>query len=521
LLKNCCLLTIYNNFVETTVNFYLEMKKIFTTVLALTTALFVSNTANAQIANGSIAPDFTGTDLNGNTWNLYDLLDQGYSVVIDFSAAWCPPCWNYHNSGALEDLYVNHGPAGYSGVANGTTNDVMVLFIEGEGTNSLAQLQGVNAGNTYATASEGDWITGTPYPIIDNASFNSAYGISAFPTIYLVCPNRIITEVGQASTSNIYAAAQACPVATFPVDPAILSYTGETSSCSSIDLKAKLQNMGTAALTSATIKAYFNGNEIASYNWSGNLAKYAVTEVTVGQYTPTQNGSLQIKVTSTNDDVANDAVTTTIGPAVQAVNQYVTVKITTDAYGSETTWKLKKGNGQVVAQGGPYNDLQQAGSTVQTPVTVTLPAVDCYSFEITDSYGDGMCCNYGDGSYSVTDGAGTVLASGSEYTALDKKKFNVLVLGTEEEAPLNGNISIFPNPSAGNFNMNMSLVNKSNIAINVTNVMGQLVYSENKDNMAAGQHILNMDLSSLSNGMYMVNVFVGNKLYSQRISIAK
>jgi hypothetical protein len=51
--------------------------------------------------------------------------------------------------------------------------------------------------------------------------------------------------------------------------------------------------------------------------------------------------------------------------------------------------------------------------------------------------------------------------------------------------------------------------------------MGQLVYSENKDNMAAGQHILNMDLSSLSNGMYMVNVFVGNKLYSQRISIAK
>jgi hypothetical protein len=473
------------------------------------------------LANGSIAPDFTGTDLNGNTWQLYDLLDQGYSVVIDFSAAWCGPCWNYHNSGNLENLYVNHGPSGYSGVANSTTDDVMVLFVEGEGTNSLAQLQGVNAGNTYATASQGDWITGTPYPIIDNASFNSAYGIAYFPTVYLICPNRVITEVGQASTADIYTAAQACPVATFPLDPAILSYTGETSSCSSIDLKVKLQNNGTAALTSATIKEYFNGTEVASYNWSGNLPKYGVQDVTVGQYTPVQSGSLQIKVTSTNDDVANDAVTTTIGPAIQAANQYITVKITTDRYGSETTWKLKKGNGSVVAQGGPYNDLQANGTTVQTPVSVTLPAVDCYSFEITDAYGDGMCCSYGSGSYEVTDGAGTVLSSGAEYTNGEKKKFNVLVLGVEDETAINGNISIFPNPSIGNFNMNMNLVNKSNVAITVTNVMGQLVYNESKQNMAAGQHLLNLDLSSMADGMYMVNVFVGNKLYSQRISIAK
>jgi hypothetical protein len=496
------------------------MKRIFTTVLALTTALFVSNTANAQLADGSVCPDFTGTDINGNSWHLYDLLDQGYSVVIDVSAAWCGPCWNYHGSGALEDLYVNHGPTGYSGVAGNTTNDVMVLFVEGEGSNTLAQIQGTTTNQQTSGFTQGNWITGTPYPIIDNATIANQLEISYFPTIYLICPNRIITEVGQASTTDIYTAAQACPVATFPLDPAILSYTGETSSCSSIDLKAKLQNNGTAALTSATIKAYFNGNEVASYNWTGNLPKYGIQEVTIGQYTPATSGPLQVKITSTNDDVANDAVTTTIGPAVQAANQYITVKITTDAYGSETTWKLKKGNGTVVASGGPYNDLQAAGETDQTPVTVILPAVDCYSFEITDAYGDGMCCNYGNGAYEVTDGAGNVLASGAQYTTSEKKKFNVLVLGVEEEA-INGGIAIYPNPSIGNFNMNINLINKSNVAITVTNVMGQLVYNENKQNMAAGQHILNMDLSSLADGMYMVNVFVGNKLYSQRISIAK
>ena len=57
--------------------------------------------------NGSMAPDFTLIDLDGTSHNLYTYLDNGYTVFIDFSAVWCGPCWNYHTSGALEDLYIN------------------------------------------------------------------------------------------------------------------------------------------------------------------------------------------------------------------------------------------------------------------------------------------------------------------------------------------------------------------------------------------------------------------------------
>ena len=80
--------------------------------------------------DGSVAPDFTLTDLNGTSHNLYNLLDDGYTVFIDFSAIWCGPCWGYHTSGALEDLYMNHGPAGYPNVNANTTDDVMVFFIK-------------------------------------------------------------------------------------------------------------------------------------------------------------------------------------------------------------------------------------------------------------------------------------------------------------------------------------------------------------------------------------------------------
>ena len=114
-------------------------------------ALFTFNNAQAQLPNGSIAPDFTLTDLDSVTHNLYSYLDNGYTVFIDFSAVWCGPCWGYHISGALEDLYMNHGPAGMPNVDPNTTDDVMVFFIEGDG-NTVAELNG-NGSSTY-----GDWI---------------------------------------------------------------------------------------------------------------------------------------------------------------------------------------------------------------------------------------------------------------------------------------------------------------------------------------------------------------------------
>jgi hypothetical protein len=37
----------------------------------------------AQLDNGEIAPDWTLTDINGNTHDLYDLLEAGKTVLID------------------------------------------------------------------------------------------------------------------------------------------------------------------------------------------------------------------------------------------------------------------------------------------------------------------------------------------------------------------------------------------------------------------------------------------------------
>ena len=70
-----------------------------------------------------------------------------------------------------------------------------------------------------------------------------------------------------------------------------------------------------------------------------------------------------------------------------------TLSITFDAYPGETTWNLEK-DGNLVASGGPY-------SGTETVEEWCLESGD-YLFTIFDAFGDGICCAYGEGEYSIT-----------------------------------------------------------------------------------------------------------------------
>ena len=475
-------------------------------------ALFTFNNAQAQLPNGSVGLDFTVTDLDGTSHNLYYYLDNGYTVFIDFSATWCGPCWSYHISGALEDLYMNHGPAGMPNVSASTTDDVMVFFIEGD-ESSLAALQG-------GSGSQGDWITGTPYPIIPTYSGTNStqvvsdYQIGYWPTVYQICPDRIVTECGQAS--NPYSLISACPApASNDNDARTFDYAGETLTCEG-DLipEIMIQNYGLVNLTSLNIEVSVNGNIMSTTPWTGNLATYATDNITLPALTGlASNDAVAINTTYPNgvmdaDPSNNPAASFNVQTAIQNTHVDVTVQIVTDAYGSETTWDIKDANGAVVLSGGPYSNLSAAGTTTETPVSGTLNAQTCHTFTIYDSYGDGIDAGYGAGSFTVTDGNGTILASGGQFTDVDGDAFKTGDATTVGVNDFTSNLSVYPNPVK-----DVLTIEGNYTSVDIIDVAGKLVLSS--------ESTKNINVKSLADGVYMLNIKTENGIAVKKITITK
>lgn len=486
------------------------MKKLLQLAAAVAIT-FSAMDAKAQLPDGSIAPNWTLTDINGNSHDLYTYLDQGKVVFIDVSATWCGPCWNYHTSGNMDSFYNQYGPSG--------TNQAMFFFIEGDGATDMNDLNGTDA------ASQGDWITGTPYPIINpnssaTTAFNNDYDIAYFPTIYMICPNRIIKEVGQITAAQLAAEMATCPApASQANDPALLSYSGATTSCGALPLEIKLQNNGTSPLTAATIVAMDGANQVASVNWTGNLATYDIATVTVGTITVSNNMNLTFNITSADQNTANNTLTQAISMATPANSNNITIALVTDRYGSETTWKVYNSSNAVVAQGGPYGpDLSTNTTTTQTPVNVTLPQ-GCYRFEILDSYGDGICCAYGAGSYTVSAGANQ-LFTGGQFLSEEEKMFNVTTTSVNEN-DLFSYVNVFPNPVRENAYINIGLSKSESVKVSVYNVVGEMVYSIDKGEMTEGDHQIDVNTASFAAGVYMVKIETGSGAVTKKITVSK
>ncbi|MFT5183104.1 MAG: lysyl endopeptidase [Flavobacteriales bacterium] len=321
----------------------------------------------------------------------------------------------------------------------------------------------------------------------------------------------------------------------FNNDAAAQGFNNLPSSLCSAELitpEFNLKNNGDEALMSCTITYSINGDADQTIDWTGDLAPSAAEIVELDSFNPqTGTNTVEVEVSNPNGVTdENDFNNSSSGSFVYAFGQTViNVQINTDEYGYETYWEIRKSiSGQVIASGGnPTVGINGAGleeaadtdpgayaneETINTVVNFVNDG--CYEFVIIDDYDDGICCDFGDGSYVVTDGEGTVLTSGGAFAGSEASEFG-MQNGTSVEELNRPAFDMYPNPSTGLVTLVLSDKLTGQFTIDVTDLMGRTVHTQVVNNET--QIVLNLD--ALSQGSYLVIMKSTEKIFTQQLQL--
>lgn len=150
----------------------------------------------------------------------------------------------------------------------------------------------------------------------------------------------------------------------------------------------------------------------------------------------------------------------------------VNLSLQLDRYGEETTWTLKNAAGNTLYSGDGYRQFSKDNKTFN------LPAASGYQFTINDEYGDGICCQYGNGSFRLTDADGTLIAEGAAFGSSSSTTFCTGNSNGSGNGGANGEADICED----NLNVTANLPDNINIAgaQNVLSTSGNVIITGNK-----------------------------------------
>lgn len=280
-----------------------------------------------------------------------------------------------------------------------------------------------------------------------------------------------------------------------------------------------------ATTGSLVLEASTNSGTSWTSIWSqtGNKGNsWLLASVSLSSYAG-QTVKLRFRANTTTDytgDIAIDAVgiSGTTGGC-----HTVNVNMVFDNYPEETSWELRNSSNVIVASGGTYG-TQADGSSLSVS---TCQPTGCYTFIMKDTYGDGMCCGYGNGSYTVTSN-GVTLASGgsfatSQSTSICLPAGSGLIAQTPATAETVQHqlkaFELYPNPTTGILNVAYESNQKGNASLTILDLTGRTVRQISLD-AEKGMNKHRLELASLPQGAYLLRVRTeGNQITREFVVI--
>ncbi len=159
-----------------------------------------------------------------------------------------------------------------------------------------------------------------------------------------------------------------------------------------------LKNKGTSALSSADLTLYLNGNMVLTQPWTGNLSQYNMEKVQLpGIELSTASNELKIEVSNPNGGTdmvpSNDVFSYSFISVAEPIEVELIVR--TDDDGDESSWELTSSTGSNLYSFGSYPSVP--GGALYTDTFCLYDG--CFNFSFYDSFGDGICCDFGNGFY--------------------------------------------------------------------------------------------------------------------------
>lgn len=181
-----------------------------------------------------------------------------------------------------------------------------------------------------------------------------------------------------------------------------------------------IENTGVATVNTLDIELYIDGILLRTDSWTGSLLGGEIDVLTLNPITfPDGQSDFEIRLVLPNgqqDDFAlNNGRIKSVYVALGGIELDLT--IVTDNFSQQSGYELRDVNGNVLLS----EDIIPNVGTYET--TICVDEGTCYTFVMLDTYGNGMCCSNGNGSYELKHQDGTILASGGVFTFEDATSF--------------------------------------------------------------------------------------------------
>jgi len=169
-----------------------------------------------------------------------------------------------------------------------------------------------------------------------------------------------------------------------------------------IEAAITISNYGSQTFTNQEIEVTSNGIILGVEEFDNIIPNGIDGELTItitDNLNPIDN-LLEFRLVSVNGQA--DAIDTNNSSSFMAslenAFQAISLEINSDNYAYETSWQITlQGDPEVIASGS-LSDEQQNQTIVNE---YCLDYNQCYILTVFDSYGDGICCNFGEGNFSV------------------------------------------------------------------------------------------------------------------------